>query len=153
MNSFADAENLPDQFQRALSYWREIKGDGPIPYRHDFDPLDIPQLLPHVILTEVVRGKCEDRFEDFRFRLIGSYVDDRVKEKYAGRNLSTIDGKGPGSGIWEAYCEVEKEQTPTIKSFEYLGSAENLKKSWELYLPLSKSGERVDFIVVILLFE
>ena len=40
--------------QQALQYWLEKKGDRPMPGRRDLDPIEMPGLLPHVILLDVL---------------------------------------------------------------------------------------------------
>lgn len=144
---------LPDRLRSALAYWKQIKGDRLIPYRRDFDPAAVPKLLPHIILTEVVRREVDLAFQDFRFRLIGTYVDDRMKERYSGRKLSEIANKGPGSDIWGVYCLVKREKKPKLARMNYIGPTDNIKSTRELFLPFSNDGERVDFVIVVLVFE
>lgn len=146
-------ERLPKILWQLLSYWNKIKGDRLIPSRRDFDPVDIPRLLPHVILVEVVRNELDQAFEDFKFRLIGTHVEERMRDRYTGRKLSEIEGKGPGSEVWETYCAVKKEKKPMAISLNYIGPMENIKESREIFLPLSSRNSQVDFILVGLLFE
>lgn len=148
-----DLGRLPDPLPEALRYWTKIKGERRMPRRCDFDPVDVPRLLPHVILTEVLRTGDERRFEDYRFRVIGTYIDERLRRRYTGRRLSELDGKGPGSKVWAAYGDVRAEMAPMVRSLDYVGPMENLKQTRELYLPLSDSDQRVDFVVVVLVFE
>jgi len=91
--------------------------------------------------------------KDFRFRLVGTYIDDRVKDRYTGKTLSQIEGKGSGSDIWNAYSEATSEKKSKVLSLNYIGPADGVKKSWEIFLPFSGKGERVDFILVLIQFE
>ena len=148
-----DPRALPALLRQLLSYWNSIKGVRAVPSRKNFDPLDIPRLLPHVILVEVLRDDLHQSFEDFRFRLIGTYVEDRLRDRYTGRRLSQIDGKGPGSKVWETYVAVEHDKKPKVITQNYVGPQDNIKGTQEIFLPLSSNGNRVDFILVGLLFQ
>lgn len=146
-------ERLPTTLEQLLGYWDRIRGDRLIPSRKDFDPVDIPRLLPYVILVEVVRNELDRTFQDFKFRLIGTHVEERMRDRYTGRRLSEIEGKGPGSEVWETYCAVKKEKKPKAISLNYVGPMENVKESREIFLPFSSGGNQVDFILVGLIFE
>lgn len=145
--------SLPDKLLHALKHWIKLKGERVVPLRSMFDPLDVPSLLPHLLMVEVDRGVEDLDVKDFRFRLVGTYIDDRVKESYTGKTLSEIEGKGPGSDIWRAYSGVTTEKKPKVLSLNYIGPADRIKKSWEIFLPFSRKGERVDFILVLIQFE
>ncbi|MEN8197897.1 MAG: PAS domain-containing protein, partial [Pseudomonadota bacterium] len=57
--------------QRFHAYWRAKCSDGRLPGRADIDPLDIPDLLPGIVLMDVAREKKRLRF---RVRLAGTMV-------------------------------------------------------------------------------
>ena len=147
-----DLAHLPDKLLRAFEYWKQLKGTRAIPLRSSFDPVEVPALLPHFLMVEVLRGAAGRELRDFRFRLVGTYIDDRVKERYTGKKLSEIEGKGPGSALWRAYSEVEREAKPKVLSLNYVGPTDGIKKSWEIFLPFSNCGARVDFILVLIEF-
>ena len=146
------ADRLPDPLGGLFRYWDSIRGGRPLPNRCDFDPIAIPQLLPHLILVEVLRDEADGQVADFRFRVIGTRVDERMSDRYTGRRLSQIPGKRPGSKIWNAYQAVEREGQPKLVSLDYIGPAERTQETTEIYLPLSAGGGQVDFIVVGLRF-
>ena len=145
-------DRLPDPLGGLFRYWDGIKGDRPLPNRCDFDPIAIPQLLPHLILVEVLRDEADGQVADFRFRVIGTHVDERMSDRYTGRRLSQIPNKRRGSKIWDTYQAVEREAEPKVISLDYIGPAERTKETTEIFLPLSAGGGQVDFIVVGLSF-
>ena len=151
-NQDCDPGALPGVLGDLFAYWRRIKGDQLVPNRRDFDPIEIPKLLPHLILVEVVRDDIDDRFEDFRFRLIGTHVEERMRDRYTGRRLSEIPGKGPGSEVWDTYYLVKCDKKPKQISLNYIGPMDNIRSTNEIFLPLSSKEDRVDFIVVGLQF-
>ena len=145
-------EELPNPLGPLFDYWNTLRGERTLPRRGDFDPTDIPRLLPHLILAEVLRSGADGEVDDFRFRLIGTHVDARMNQRYTGQRLSQIPGKGRGSKIWDAYQAVEREGKPKVISLDYIGPMERTMGTTELYLPLSAGGGAVDFIVVGLRF-
>ena len=145
-------DRLPDPLGGLFRYWDSIKGDRPLPNRCDFDPIAIPQLLPHLILVEVLRDEADGQVADFRFRVIGTHVDERMNYRYTGRRLSEFPSKRRGSKIWDTYQAVESAGKPRVISLDYIGPAERTRETTEIYLPLSAGNGQVDFIVVGLSF-
>lgn len=148
-----DPASLPDKLIELFEHWVRLKGERAIPLRAMFDPIDVPALLPHLLMVEVDRDDEDLGVRDFRFRLLGTYIDRHVKGCYTGRKLSEIEGKGPGSALWRAYCAVEREKRPKVLSLNYIGPVDGIRRSWEIFLPFSASGERVDFVMVLIVFE
>ena len=60
-----------DRLRRLLAYWQRIRANNPVPPRSRFDPVDIPYILPRVVLVEV-----QDKSGDFYFRVIGTETED-----------------------------------------------------------------------------
>jgi hypothetical protein len=50
-----------------INYWEQIAGDRPIPLRDDFDPLQVPSLLPNILIVDRHEG-------EYRYRLVGTRV-------------------------------------------------------------------------------
>src|SRR5271163_2944830 len=55
-----------ERLRAAYDYWRRIAAGKAMPCRRDLDPADIPRLLPHVMLVDVL---ADGRY---RYRLIGT---------------------------------------------------------------------------------
>jgi hypothetical protein len=69
-----------------LRYWSSLRyANGSLPSRQDFDPVEVPSVLPYVELTEVIDGG-----RDFRFRLIGSHLVDVDDINPTGQLLSSF---------------------------------------------------------------
>ena len=62
-------DKLTDKHLALLNYWVARKGDAAAPRRTAIDPLDIPRLLPNLLLWDV------DSSGDYLCRLSGSEVD------------------------------------------------------------------------------
>jgi len=88
-------ETASPEMRQILDYWRSLIDGEILPDRRDIDPVQIPKLLPGIILIDIYRDPYR-----FRFRLIG----DRMVS-YHGRNLA---------GIWmdEAFPHFNETATP-----------------------------------------
>ncbi|MEQ8332152.1 PAS domain-containing protein [Nisaea sp.] len=60
---------LEDRLNDLIAYWRGKRSGDRLPARRDIDPVDIPDLLPHIGLIDVIGEGT-----DFRYRrdLVGS---------------------------------------------------------------------------------
>lgn len=61
-----------DEHRLLFDYWDKIRGDFPMPSRADFDPVDIPRLLPFIGLTDIVLPGPR-----FRYRVVGTAMSAR----------------------------------------------------------------------------
>jgi len=68
---------------RLLALWRGWAGGRPAPGWTDVDPLAMPDLLPKLIVLDVLGG-------DFRFRLVGEGVNERYGHGLKGRTLREL---------------------------------------------------------------
>ncbi len=127
-----------------LAYWHRIRGTRPMPSRTDVDPLDIPQLLPYVMLIDVLREPL-----DFRFRLLGTGHDQIVARDYKGMRFSDLPHLARGNPVWGQYERVTLERTPLRASIPYIGADTSVRKIEHYLLPLSTDGETVDMIFVV----
>ena len=72
------------RLQDALDYWRLKSAGKPMPRRSDIDPLDIPKLLPHVMVVEALPSGR------YRYRLIGTENADAQGVYATGRYLDEV---------------------------------------------------------------
>lgn len=138
--------NLHPVIQEAYTYWNRKRGDRPMPSRDDIDPIDIPGIIPHIILIDVEHDPL-----DFRFRLIGTYVDRHVSGSYTGKRHRDIPQKGPGSGIWKAMEQVVQTGEPHVDYLGYYGPVPEVRGVEEAILPLGKDG-RITMLMNVLVF-
>ncbi len=137
------------RLQRALSYWESKRGSRLMPARRDLDPIDIPDLLAFVVLTDVTHDPL-----DFRYRLVGTGVVARSADDYTGMRLADLPGKGPGSMLWELRAAVVREQRPMLDDqTPYVGPAKNVRHIREIHMPLSADGKQVDMIFSVMEFD
>ena len=139
-----DPATLPPVLCDLFTYWNRIRGDRAMPARRDLDPLDIPALLPWVLLTDVRRDPL-----DFRYRLIGTAVAERSRRDYTGRHFSELPHTRPDSIVWQVRAAVVETRRPQWALAPYTGTTQglNVKSVSGIYLPLSADGETVDMIL------
>jgi hypothetical protein len=84
--------DIPDpRLQRLARYWAErIDDSGCVP-RASVDPLDIPALLPHILMLDRIGQPPDERY---RYRLVGTDVVQHVGRELTGLHL---DEALPGS--------------------------------------------------------
>jgi len=128
-----------------LAYWHRIRRDRPMPSRTDLSPMDIPDLLPYVMLIDVWCNPL-----DFSFRLLGTEHDQIVGGDYRGRRFSSLAHTAPGNPIWDQYAQVVADRRPVWGEVSYVGRDEQVLRRFEhALMPLSCDGATVDLIFVV----
>lgn len=143
-----DRGNLPDRILPIYDHWTGLIRNGQLPEIGDFSARALKQAMAHSVLTEVVHGE-DGSVQDFVFRLIGSFIAERMPQVYVGEHLSSLPEKGPGSQIWSAYEATATSGLPRLVTLPYVSSIGGHSRSDEVFLPLAKTGEaRVGYILV-----
>src|SRR4029453_5975451 len=79
----------------AVDYWHSKRtGDAP-PLTESLHPLEVPRLLPHLMLKDVRRDPW-----DFRYRVVGTTVREHSRHNWTGKWMSEVDGQGEGSTVF-----------------------------------------------------
>lgn len=95
-----------------LSYWNKHRQTGGALARLDFDPLHIPKLLQGLFIAEPVGA-------DFRFRLVGSQIEERIQHKLTGKTLHDIYADDLAQQTADMYRQVATSCTPMIVRGHY----------------------------------
>jgi hypothetical protein len=133
----------PDIISKAMAYWDRIRGVRAIPRRNDLDPVDIPKLLPFIMLVDVLDGP-----PDFKFRLIGTEIDAIISDDYLGRRFSAIPHMTSGNKVWAEYETVVRGRQPLTGAVDYVGADRYVRGIRHCLMPLSADGETVDMVFV-----
>lgn len=96
-----------------LSYWNKHRHQGGPLSRGTFDPLHIPMQLPGLFIAEPVGS-------DFRFRLVGSQVEERIRHKLTGKTLRDIYADDLARQTADMYREVATSCMPKILRGHYV---------------------------------
>jgi len=130
-------------------YWMSIHPDDRLPSRSDFDPVEIPQLLPHLVLVDVETDPLR-----FLIRVQGTEVSRAMKRELRGRYLDECF-----ENFENTYPYIDRKRVvETAQPVHRLGKP-SLPFSMDfvpierLHLPLSTDGETVDKILSMFLYE
>ncbi|HEX9464812.1 MAG TPA: PAS domain-containing protein [Alphaproteobacteria bacterium] len=137
------------RLKEGYAYWQRKAGDRRMPRRADIDPTEIPKLLPHVMLVDVLEGGR------YRYRLIGTENERAHGINATGRCLDEVL-KGPEykRHVLGLYDKVVGERRAVYSECLFLspemGAAERHTKV--LFMPLSEDGESVNLVFVMQVF-
>lgn len=123
-------------------YWDRKRGDRPMPARADIDPLEMPEQLGWIILTEVIGPPLR-----FRYRLVGSAVTAGIGRDSTGKYLDEIYPAPNYKDIVSSFCWVVSNRRPV----RVVGDLWFTRRNWlyfeSLDLPLSQNGMDVNMIL------
>lgn len=137
-----------DQLGAFGRYWLGLaERAGGIPAREDFNPADLPQLLPNLIVLENVGGG------DFLYRLLGTGVDLFTKRNYTGLRTSEIPGHGPGNRIYALYTETLRAGALMGCTLPYVGHSTVCRSVRQIAAPFRGSDGSGDQIVSLIEFD
>lgn len=129
--------------QVGYDYWKNKRGQRSMPTRHDIDPAEMVKILPHVLLLDVQQQPL-----DFRYRLIGTKMDEHMNRRYTGLWMSEIPHQKPPSRIWANCRQVAVEGRPLAGDTPYVGKNREFLSTEDLIMPLSDDDETVDMLFV-----
>lgn len=129
--------------REGYDYWHGKKQGRRLPARANIDPLEIPRLLPYLVLSDVLR----DPF-DIRFRLAGTQVVAMNNFDLTGKRLNEGIRQPAWRDYWlRIYRRVVESGEPAFGAdcYEYRDRS-HVDLEWCL-LPLAADGETVDMIL------
>ena len=129
--------------QQSFDYWKQKRGSRRMPARDDIDPSEIAKILPHIFLLDV---RAEPL--DFRYRLIGTKMDEHMMGAYTGLWMSEIPHQKPPSRIWASCRQVVESRQPLSSDTPYVGKHKEFLTTEDLIMPLSDDGEQVNMLFV-----
>jgi len=130
----------------ALAYWQAKRGCRSMPSRSDIDPIEVPSLLPHLQLIDIV----DDRF---RFRLIGSELVYAFGRDYTGFYVDELFDGPREINVTEVYRAVRERRQPAFMRSQYFTTKDIDLVANRLYLPLSTNDRDVNMILGAMTFE
>lgn len=128
----------------ALVYWQAKCEGRAMPSRADIDPGEMVSFLANVVLLDVSLEPL-----DFRYRLIGTIIDDHMTSSHTGKWMSEIPHQRQPSRIWSNCQKVVLERRPFSSDTPYIGPRKELVRAEDILMPLSDDGEVVSMILVV----
>jgi hypothetical protein len=125
------------RIHRLHAYWREKAGTG-MPSRAEFDPVDVRDLLPNLMMVDVVGQPPR-----FRYRLVGTRVAQYTGFDFTGRYLDEMVFQGRDF-MDECYGRLLSERRPIFGHYAWLVRSRHFGRCEVALFPLSDDGKRVD---------
>jgi hypothetical protein len=128
----------------ALAYWQAKRGTRSMPARRDIDPVEIPKLLPHVQLIEIMPDGRS------RYRLVGTVLVNAFGRDYTGEYAGELFDGARGRSIIEHHRAVCIAGQPVFVRSHYATKKKVDLIANRLYLPLSDNDLDVNMILGVL---
>lgn len=113
-----------------------------MPARADIDPLDVPPILPNIVLVDVTGDPPR-----FRFRVVGTDIVFRYGAELTGRDLEQVDLGTELGSVRSQYEETTRERVPTYCRHQIETGGGKLLRYERLLLPLAAGGTHVDMLL------
>ncbi len=149
--SVATADDLPagvrENVRAILAYWVDSLDGRRMPQRADFDPMDLPSLLPGLMLIDV-EGLRPDGLGIYRYRVVGGYeirnrgynpTGQLVEEGFFAESLESALAD---------YERVRKTARPLFGPVTFVDDRHRRIDEESILLPYSEDGETVSQILV-----
>ena len=139
---------IPTDLQPVFRYWDEKRGARRMPRRADIDPVDIVQLLPAVMIVDVV---ADDR--RYVYRLVGTREVEARGRDPTGRPVAEAFIGSSRERVLANYDQVQLTGRPHIDTGTVVTVQDRLDDSHVIFLPLSEDDQTVSQILVYTVFD
>lgn len=136
------------QLVNFFAYWRAKRGSRPFPQRRDIDPIELRQVLPNILLAELVPPEGR-----IRFRIVGSKLAEHYGQDFSGQFLDELDYGAALAAVRREYEETIRTGQPQFSEMEYWNYAGRHFRIRRLLLPLSEDQKFVNMIIGVCLLE
>lgn len=129
-----------------LNYWRNKCHGRFAPARADIDPVDIPRILPRIMLADVVTGTAGE--VDFRYRLSGTRISD--VHGFDPTALTPRHLTPPIYGqLIHAHYKAAVDMRQPLAHVIVLVTNKKQRSYARIILPLSADGETVNMLMTV----
>jgi hypothetical protein len=147
----ADPLDRHPLFRRLADYLAEKAPPGRLPGRQHIDPVELRDMLPHLLLLDVLRDD-EGAQPGFRVRLAGTEV-----ETFHGRGLTglTADEAFPGpraEPILASYREIARTGVASFRRSSVLTPGREHLVFERMMFPLARDGASVDMLIGVFVY-
>jgi hypothetical protein len=141
------------RLRQFYDYWQAKGRDGRLPGRQDIDPVEIPELLPWMILVDPVTTGGSRRF---RIRLVGTGIVARAGRDATGKWYEELFQPRDVERFSEIYAEIIDSRQPhhfrSDYDIEHLQGREHIRYE-RLLCPLASDGATVDMLAGVVAFD
>lgn len=130
--------------RQMFEYWDTKRGDRCCPARRDLDPLDIPGLLPGIIMLEVTSTDPLDLV----YRVVGTREVSYRGNDPTGQPVSSAYHGESKEQVLYVYRTVMERMEPAFLREPVFSLKKIYVNEENLYLPLSDDGKSVNRVIV-----
>lgn len=124
------------------AYWHAKRDGRSMPRRKDIEPMEIPPLLPHILLVEA------DEQKRFRYRLVGTAIVETYGEELTGRFVDELFTP-PRRAVALRHYNIAFETTrPFAVRNRYTNVRGTELLATRVILPLSEDGASVNMLLM-----
>jgi hypothetical protein len=128
--------------QRIHAYWESKLTGRKMPRREDIVPEELGDLLPWVMLVDVIGDPVR-----FRLRLTGTGVVREYGKEVTGRYMDEIDLGSQRDTVLDDYRRAVRERRPVASSYDYQKSDRRWITYERILLPLANDGETINMLL------
>jgi hypothetical protein len=132
----------------AYAYWHSKCRAGRLPLRRDIDPTEIPQLLPHLLITEFAADG-----QRLRYRLAGTAVVAAYGGELTGKYCDEVCPPERRASITAHYQLIRERRQPLLLRHRYLSPKRVPLVCHRLVMPLVDDHDAIRQFVAALRFE
>ena len=131
-----------------LDYWLRLAAGRAMPRRDEFDPMEVPRLLPYAILLDIRHSPL-----DFQYRVAGQYIVENFGISPVRRTLSEMVAENPSIHRFiDNFRAAVETRAPVIVEDSFIGGDNNRKRTIGAILPLSDKGGAVSHLLAFSIF-
>ncbi len=146
MNSTSPAESHP-RFRRFAAYLAGKAPPSKLPGRQHIDPAEIVDLLPYLMLIDVIpQEKAEPRF---RIRLVGTEVVAIQGSDETGSFVDDVLTGDEGASIIRGYNEIIATKQPQYRHGSVATKGRDHVPYERVAFPLAADGEHVNMLAFV----
>ena len=131
-----------DRLQQLLQYWKKQAAGRLMPSRADIDPIDIPTLLPNLLLFDVEPGSGR-----LRVRVVGTAIVEMYGSDYTGRFLDEVYFGDRQASVLHGYAECLRSRQIYVSEESYRTPDDVRRRVERLILPISDDSETITHIL------
>lgn len=136
------------QLTALYDYWLQRRGDRIAMLRADLDPVEIPRLLPQLILSEVADGG-----RSIRYRLVGTDIVTAHGSDYTGKTIEELTTGSTVAFTKTIYGIVVTQGVPVYSEGNFRWAGKEHRWTKRLHLPLTRDGVTIDMVLAGQVFE
>lgn len=138
-----DRESIRSILLRSLfDYWQSKMRGRQMPDRADIDPIEIPKLLPNIVLIDIL----PDRPDCFRYRLVGTEIVRVFGREMTGRTTDDIPDPKLKKLAVESFLACRDAAVPMGQ--EWRRPWTGVQDYERILLPLTQGANEVAIIVL-----